>query len=45
MKWDVTPIWWLPVASVSGAMFINALGVTSLPFIIIVELLPPKVKF
>lgn len=44
IAYDVSGISWLPIVSLSGVMFIVAIGVSSLPYVVIVELLPPKVS-
>jgi hypothetical protein len=36
---------WLPIVTLSCAIFLNAIGVASLPFMIITELVPQKVRF
>lgn len=35
---------WIPIASLSFAIFIASLGLLSLPYIIAIDILPPKVR-
>ena len=42
---DLSHVTWIPLVCLSAVMFIAAMGVTCLGFIITVELVPPKVFF
>lgn len=42
--YDVSEFTWIPVTSLSLAIFVASLGIISLPFIISIELLPNKVR-
>lgn len=43
-QYDVDSFNWLPVASFSFVMFIGSCGILSLPFMLIAEILPEKIK-
>lgn len=42
--YDLSKFSWVPVVSLSLVIFLASLGIISLPFIIITELLPAKVS-
>lgn len=42
--YDVSEYKWIPVTSLSLAIFVASLGIISLPFVISMELLPIKVR-
>lgn len=44
LGYDVSSVQWLPLISFGFAIFIGAWGVMSLPFLIISEIMPPKVS-
>lgn len=41
---DVTAFNWIPVASFSFVVFVSMLGLLSLPFLLLAELMPEKIK-
>lgn len=41
---DVTAFSWIPVISFSSVVFVSMLGILSLPFLLLAELTPEKIK-
>lgn len=41
---DVTAINWIPLASFGFVLFVSQLGVLSLPFVVLAEIMPYKIK-
>lgn len=41
---DVSAFSWIPLASFSFAVFVSQLGVLSIPFLILAEIMPEKIK-
>ncbi|XP_055375842.1 uncharacterized protein LOC129608384 [Condylostylus longicornis] len=44
MGYDVSSFKWIPIVSFSEILFVGSLGVLTVPFIIIAELTPPKIR-
>lgn len=42
--WDLKNVSWIPIMSLSLVIFLASLGIISLPFIILTELMPSKVN-
>jgi MFS family permease len=45
VRFDVSSFKWVPIASLSLVIFVGSLGILSLPFIILPEIVPQKVSF
>lgn len=44
LNYDMSAIKWIPVASFSFSIFAGSLGILTLPFLVVSELLPPKIR-